>query len=108
MSLSDEQKESIKKETRILQKCSHPNIVQYYGSFLKGDRIFLIMELCGVGCVLDMIKVIERPLSETEVLNSLFLKMRRLNLSLQHTAAGYRFASHKGIDVSAQESDHSS
>eukprot|EP01102_Stenamoeba_stenopodia_P010751 TRINITY_DN3266_c0_g1_i1.p1 TRINITY_DN3266_c0_g1~~TRINITY_DN3266_c0_g1_i1.p1 ORF type:complete len:727 (-),score=146.31 TRINITY_DN3266_c0_g1_i1:37-2217(-) len=68
MTLADDQKESIKKETRILQKCSHPNIVQYYGCFLKGDRIYLIMELCGVGCVLDLIKAIERPLTENELL----------------------------------------
>jgi hypothetical protein len=68
MSLTDEQKESIQKETGILQKCSHPNIVQYYGSFVKGDRVYLIMELCTVGCVLDLLKVIERPFTEPEVL----------------------------------------
>lgn len=67
LDLTDEQKESIKSETAILQKCTHPNIVQYYGSFMKQGKVSFILEYCSIGCVLDLLKHAKRPFTEPEV-----------------------------------------
>ncbi|KAJ1501529.1 hypothetical protein HMI54_009888 [Coelomomyces lativittatus] len=39
-------------EIDILKKCNHPNIVKYYGSWLKGKELFIVMEFCAGGSLL--------------------------------------------------------
>jgi len=47
-------KESIQKEIDILKQCRHDNIVQYYGSTVKGKVLWILMEFCGGGAVNDL------------------------------------------------------
>jgi len=52
-------KESIKKEIEILKKCSHPNIVRYFGCCEKGKEhrreFWILMDFCGLGSLADML-----------------------------------------------------
>jgi len=49
-------KDSIQKEIDILKQCKHENIVQYYGSTVKGKVLWILMEFCGGGAVNDLME----------------------------------------------------
>lgn len=38
---------AICQEIHTLMECSHPNIVQYYGSYLRLNKLWICMEFCG-------------------------------------------------------------
>ena len=59
--------ESLKKEISILKECKSLYIVQYYGSYLKDNDLWLILEYCNPGSVSDIIKITKRNLNETEI-----------------------------------------
>ena len=59
--------ESLKKEISILKECKSLYIVQYYGSYLKENDLWLILEYCNPGSVSDIIKITKRTLNETEI-----------------------------------------
>jgi serine/threonine protein kinase len=65
----DEDVEKMLAEVKIMKLCSHPNIVKFYGAWLKDDELFvrlkflcslfahrlqIAMELCGGGSVQDL------------------------------------------------------
>lgn len=33
----------LEKEIDVLKKCKHPNVVAYYGTYLKDDEVWIIM-----------------------------------------------------------------
>ena len=37
-----------------LQDCRHPNIVAYYGSYLRRDKLWICMEYCGGSSLQDI------------------------------------------------------
>ena len=39
----------LQKEVRVITNCKHPNIIQYYSSFVKGHELWLVMELLDGG-----------------------------------------------------------
>jgi serine/threonine protein kinase len=57
----------LKKEINILKQCKCPHIVQYYGSYIKDNDLWLILEYCNAGSVADLIKITGRTLTETEI-----------------------------------------
>lgn len=59
--------ESLKKEISILMQCKSPYIVQYFGSYMKDNDLWLILEFCNPGSVADIIKITKRTLNETEI-----------------------------------------
>ena len=59
--------ETLKKEIQILKRCKSPYIVQYFGSYMKDNDLWLILEYCNPGSVADLVKVSKRTLTETEI-----------------------------------------
>ena len=59
--------ENLKKEIQILKRCKSPYIVQYYGSYMKDNDLWLILEYCNPGSVADIIKITKKTLSEAEI-----------------------------------------
>lgn len=39
----------IQQEILMMKDCRHPNIVAYYGSYLRRDKLWISMEYCGGG-----------------------------------------------------------
>ncbi|CAF1062813.1 unnamed protein product [Rotaria sordida] len=44
----------IQQEILMMMQCSHPNIVAYFGSYLKRDKLWIAMELCSGGSMQDI------------------------------------------------------
>eukprot|EP01130_Rhizamoeba_saxonica_P018087 TRINITY_DN895_c0_g1_i4.p1 TRINITY_DN895_c0_g1~~TRINITY_DN895_c0_g1_i4.p1 ORF type:complete len:1176 (-),score=322.74 TRINITY_DN895_c0_g1_i4:66-3593(-) len=59
--------EEIKNEIDILKKCSHPNIVSYYGTCMNRANLWILMDYCAFGSVRDMMNIRKRPLSELQI-----------------------------------------
>jgi serine/threonine protein kinase len=45
----------IQQEIRMLSTCNHKNITQYYGCFMKGYKLWIIMEYLGAGSCSDLL-----------------------------------------------------
>ncbi|VDM67481.1 unnamed protein product [Strongylus vulgaris] len=44
----------IQQEILMIRECSHPNIIAYHGSYLRRDRLWIVMEYCGGGSLQDI------------------------------------------------------
>lgn len=51
------------REIKVLGENDHPNVVRYYGSYLKESHLWIIMEFCGVGSVADVMRLLKKPVS---------------------------------------------
>jgi serine/threonine protein kinase len=58
---------SLRKEIAILKECRCPYIVGYHGSYLKDDDLWLIMEYCNAGSVIDIVKITNTTLNEEQI-----------------------------------------
>ncbi|KAJ4800923.1 Serine/threonine-protein kinase dst1 [Rhynchospora pubera] len=59
--------EDIRGEIEMLQQCSHPNVVRYFGSYQGEDYLWIVMEYCGGGSVADLMNITEEPLDESQI-----------------------------------------
>lgn len=44
----------IQQEILMMKDCRHPNIIAYYGSYLRRDKLWICMEFCGGGSLQDI------------------------------------------------------
>jgi len=60
--------ESLKKEIAILKSCQNEYIVKYFGSYFQNlpdeKNLWLVMEYCAAGSVIDLLRTIKKTLSE--------------------------------------------
>ncbi|WKY09364.1 hypothetical protein Q1695_002042 [Nippostrongylus brasiliensis] len=56
----------IQQEIWMIRECSHPNIIAYHGSYLRRDRLWIVMEYCGGGSLQDIYHM-TGPLSELQI-----------------------------------------
>lgn len=56
----------IQQEITIMQQCKHQNIVQYFGSYLRRDKLWIAMEFCGGGSLQDIYHT-TGPLTEPQI-----------------------------------------
>lgn len=73
-----ESEESLKKEIEILKSCRHANIVQYFGSCLRGDKFWILMEYCAGGSLRDTIETRQATLSESQMACAAFSVIKGL------------------------------
>ncbi|CAL9772231.1 unnamed protein product [Musa acuminata subsp. burmannicoides] len=59
--------EDIRGEIEMLQQCSHPNVVRYFGSYQGEEYLWIIMEYCGGGSIADLMNTTEEPLDENQI-----------------------------------------
>eukprot|EP01084_Bolivina_argentea_P179730 310547_1 len=58
---------SMEKEIQLLRSCKSPYIVNFCGAYIKDDNIWLAMEYCGAGAVLDLMRVTGKNLTEKQI-----------------------------------------
>ncbi|XP_040206684.1 mitogen-activated protein kinase kinase kinase kinase 3 isoform X1 [Rana temporaria] len=56
----------VQQEIIMMKDCKHTNIVAYFGSYLRRDKLWICMEFCGGGSLQDIYHV-TGPLSEQQI-----------------------------------------
>lgn len=53
----------IQQEILMIKDCRHPNVVAFFGSYLRRDKLWICMEYCGGGSLQDIYHI-TGPLGE--------------------------------------------
>nr|CDS31931.1 STE20 serine:threonine protein kinase [Hymenolepis microstoma] len=64
---SEEELEDLMVEIDILNDCKHPNILQLHEAYVFNKRILMYLEYCGGGAVDDIMKNLDKPLTEQQI-----------------------------------------
>ncbi|KAH3763194.1 serine/threonine-protein kinase 3 [Pelomyxa schiedti] len=59
--------EDIKREVNFMKQCDSMYIVKYYGSFVRKNELWIVMEYCSQGSICDVMKICRRPLNEEQI-----------------------------------------
>ncbi|CAL4137287.1 unnamed protein product, partial [Meganyctiphanes norvegica] len=59
--------QEIIKEISIMKQCNSPYVVKYYGSYFKNSDLWIVMEYCGAGSILDIMRIRKKTLVEEEI-----------------------------------------
>jgi serine/threonine protein kinase len=57
----------LKHEVDVMKEFRNDFVVQYFGSYEKDNSLWIVMELCEPGSVLDVMKMLNKPLKEKEI-----------------------------------------
>ncbi|CAD8189864.1 unnamed protein product [Paramecium octaurelia] len=76
--------ESLKREIQILRDCRCDNIVKYFGSYHSNGQLWLIMEYCSGGSVLELIKALQYPLPEEIIATILYQTVKGIDYMHSH------------------------
>ena len=98
--------QKLKQESLIMRSITnYDNITQYYGSFFsfKFNSIWQIFEYCPAGSIFDLMKLMERPLTEKEIsmiINDILhglIHIHQLNITYRNLKATNILLSESGI-----------
>eukprot|EP01116_Phalansterium_solitarium_P005734 TRINITY_DN1769_c0_g2_i1.p1 TRINITY_DN1769_c0_g2~~TRINITY_DN1769_c0_g2_i1.p1 ORF type:complete len:515 (-),score=198.63 TRINITY_DN1769_c0_g2_i1:60-1604(-) len=59
--------EEIINEIRIMKNCRSPYIVSYFGSYFKGNELWIVMEHCGAGSACDLMRICDKTFTEEQI-----------------------------------------
>ena len=62
----DDEMGDMEKEVLIMKKCKSKHVVKFVGSWVKDNNLWLAIEYCGAGAILDIMKV-NGTLTEEEI-----------------------------------------
>ena len=62
---ADDDLDDVKKEIHVLSQCQSPWVTAYFGSFIAGHELWIVMEYLGGGSILDVVE--RQPLEEIHI-----------------------------------------
>ena len=62
---AEDEIEDIQQEISVMAQCDSPHVTRYYGSYVDGTRLYIVMEYVGGGSVLDMMDA--GPIDEAQI-----------------------------------------
>ena len=70
--------ESFLKEINMLKQCDSPYILKYYGSYLKNNTIWILIEFCEGGSLLDIMRITNQFFNEEEIASIIKMVLKGL------------------------------
>ena len=70
--------ESFKREINMLKQCDSPYILKYYGSYIKKNIIWIVLEFCEGGSLLDIMRITNEYYSEKEIASIIKMVLKGL------------------------------
>ena len=71
-------KESFYKEINMLKQCDSPYILKYYSSYIKNNTIWIILEFCDGGSLLDIMRITNKFYTEKEIASIIKMVLKGL------------------------------
>lgn len=63
----DDANEKMRQEISLMKGCNSKTIVEFYGSYLKGNDLWIVMEYCDAGSVLSVVNRSKDGLTEQQI-----------------------------------------
>lgn len=63
----DEDLGELIEEINVMKECRSPYVVQYFGSYYKEPELWIVMEYCAGGSVMDIMQILGRCLTEPQI-----------------------------------------
>ena len=79
-----EESDSFKKEITALQSCKSKYIIEYYGSYKKDNSIWIVIEYCDGGSVLDLMRITNHTLTENQIASIIYMVLQGLKFLHSH------------------------
>ncbi|NXY08332.1 M4K3 kinase, partial [Pteruthius melanotis] len=92
----------VQQEIIMMKDCKHPNIVAYFGSYLRRDKLWICMEFCGGGSLQDIYHV-TGPLSEQQIA---YVSRETLQVANWHVLIQVNFSFLKGANILLTDNGH--
>ena len=70
--------ESFLKEINMLKQCDSPYILKYYGSYLQNNTIWILIEFCEGGSLLDIMRITNQFFNEEEIASIIKMVLKGL------------------------------
>ena len=70
--------ESFYKEINMLKQCDSPYILKYYSSYIKNNTIWIVLEFCDGGSILDIMRITNKFYNEKEIASIIKMVLKGL------------------------------
>ena len=70
--------DSFYKEINMLKQCDSPYILKYYSSYLKNNQIWIVLEFCDGGSLLDIMRITNKFYNEKEIASIIKMVLKGL------------------------------
>ena len=70
--------DSFYKEINMLKQCDSPYILKYYSSYIKNNTIWIVLEFCDGGSILDIMRITNKFYTEKEIASIIKMVLKGL------------------------------